>query len=109
MDRYAENLQTLIKRKPNGDSTEVYRGWGVGPIKDSWSSSDALTKYIGGALPRGPGQYHFPPNEEDPKKIFGLSPEGGDVGEKLYKRTNEFIHPVSQVIDASNCPCAYRS
>ena len=59
MDSYAEGLQKLLSLK-QGSSTksEVYRGWGVGPITDSYDSQDFVTRMISGPRKRTPGRYY---------------------------------------------------
>ena len=72
MRRYAHSLQELIKNAPedvSGGEGKVHRGWGVGPIIDSFSGSQKLA----GSAIRTPCQYAKAPNT---------------------LKTNEFIHPV---------------
>ena len=91
MDRYAEGLQKLLTRDAERNSgwpfwksppaPKVYRGWGVGPIHDSFDSQDAVAKTVGGSRIRTPGQYAI---ERDGKPV-PLDPE----------QSREYIHPVS--------------
>ena len=94
MDGYAEGLQKLLTREAESKSSwsfwknppapKVYRGWGVGPINDSFDSQDALSRTVGGSLTRTPGQYSI---EKDGKPML-LTPE----------KTREYIHPVSFLV-----------
>ena len=90
MDNYAEGLEKLLTRNATNQSgwpwkkqptPKVYRGWGVGPIHDSFDSQELIAKVIGGSRIRTPGQYSLTKNG----KSIGLTPE----------RTREYIHPVS--------------
>lgn len=94
MDRYTEGLQKIHTRKaeekgswlpwaPKTTRTrKVYRGWGVGPIKDSFDSQDFLSRMIGGRRIRTPGQY---PLLDEEGNAVALTPG----------LTKEYIHPVS--------------
>lgn len=89
MTRYLDGLEKLIKREAPDSTTRVYRGWGVGPIKDSYSSQSLAGRLIGGIRDRTPGQY----NKDEAKEIHN---EGKDVplAEPKVHNTQEYIHPV---------------
>ena len=94
MDRYAEGLQNILTRKAEANRSlnpfaaktpaapKVYRGWGVGPIKDSFDSQNWVTRQISGSRIRTPGRYLLSDEEGNPTEL--LKPE----------RTKEYIHPV---------------
>ena len=96
MDSYAENLQKLITRKHDASWTnwnnsaepKVYRGWGVGPIHDSFDSQDVVTRNISGSRVRTPGEYFLVGKN---KTSTVLTPE----------KTKEYIHPVRGNLDLS--------
>ena len=90
MDDYAEGLERLLTRKATNKSRwswnkppkpRVYRGWGVGPIRDSFDSQPLAARLLEGSRIRIPGQYCV---ERNSKRV-ALTTE----------RTREYIHPVS--------------
>jgi hypothetical protein len=89
MTRYLDGLEKLIKREASDSTTRVYRGWGVGPIKDSYSDQKFYARVISGIKNRTPGQY----NHDEAKEAHN------DCGiittsEPKIHNTQEYIHPV---------------
>ena len=89
MTRYLDGLERLIKREAPESTTKVYRGWGVGPIKDSYSDQGLTTRIISGMKARTPGQYHIDEAKEAQSEANGTQPAEGRV-----HNTQEYIHPV---------------
>ena len=89
MTRYLDGLEKLIKREASDSTTRVYRGWGVGPIKDSYSDQSLPARLISGIRNRTPGQY----NKDEAKEVHN---EGKDVppADPKVLNTQEYIHPV---------------
>lgn len=58
-----------------------FRGWGVGPISDSFASQELTMQKMGGSRARAPGRYLF----RDTK---------ADNAPAVQKDTFEYIHPV---------------
>ena len=82
--RYTDGLEALIQREVP-DAASVYRGWGVGPIVDSFSSQGVLERAIGGEQARTPGQYRPDKNPGEEEAKDGTHP---------HANTQEYIHPV---------------
>ena len=80
---YSSGLESLLNREGVKDPT-VYRGWGVGPVLDSYADQSAAVKTISGSSPRTPGRS---PPEIDPEK---KAPAPGGPP----PNTQEYIHPV---------------
>ena len=89
MTRYLDGLEKLISREVPDTETEVYRGWGVGPIRDSYSSQGVVERIISGEKPRTPGQYLKDMPKEEATTDAQVKP-----GESSALNTQEYFHPV---------------
>lgn len=88
---YVHSLKELVERPPgpsSEDGKEPYRGWGVGPIVDSFAGGQLLT----GSKVRTPGQYITADRVPDPR--VNNSKTTDQKAKKPTVFTCEYIHPV---------------
>lgn len=95
MTRYLDGLERLIKREAPDSTTRVYRGWGVGPILDSYDDQDVVTRYVSGMRNRTPGQY----NKDEAREIHKQGNDSPSVNSHEVYNTQEYIHPVRSIHD----------